>query len=163
MVITADGKLRLREASSGGNAVLASNGDVEVVGGSVTAAKDLTVAADNLRVKKGSLEPQYETRKAARQGVTPPPPAPAATPSSSLLYAGNDMALATANELLNEQSEIRAARKLTISSADGRGTNRVRNSSGTLAAGTDLSITAKSLENCFGLMMCIFSADIVDM
>ncbi|NCB21462.1 MAG: filamentous hemagglutinin N-terminal domain-containing protein, partial [Deltaproteobacteria bacterium] len=147
MVITADGKLRLREASSGGNAVLASNGDVEVVGGSVTAGKDLTVAADNLRVKKGSLEPQYETRKAARQGVTPPPPAPAATPTSSLLYAGNDMALATANELLNEQSEIRAAHKLTISSADGRGTNRVRNSSGTLAAGTDLSITAKSLEN----------------
>lgn len=58
MVITADGKLRLREAVSGGDAVLAGKGDIELTGAAVTAARDLTVTADNLRLEKGVFEPQ---------------------------------------------------------------------------------------------------------
>lgn len=53
MVITADGKLRLREAASGGDAALSSRGDVELTGASVTARRDLTVTAENVRLKKG--------------------------------------------------------------------------------------------------------------
>ena len=67
MVITADGKLRLREAVSGGDAVLAGKGDIELTGAAVTAARDLTVTADNLRLEKGVFEPQYEARKAKKQ------------------------------------------------------------------------------------------------
>ena len=57
------------------------------------------------------------------------------------------MLLTTARELLNEQSEIRAEGSLRIADADGQGNNSVRNSSGTMAAGKDLSISAKTLEN----------------
>ena len=160
MVITADGKLRLREAVSGGDAVLAGKGDIELTGAAVTAARDLTVTADNLRLEKGVFEPQYEARKAKKQagsvtagaasapasGLTDPTPEPEPE-KSSLLYAGGDMLLTTARELLNEQSEIRAEGSLRIADADGQGNNSVRNSSGTMAAGKDLSISAKTLEN----------------
>ncbi|AMD89535.1 hemagglutinin repeat-containing protein [Desulfovibrio fairfieldensis] len=160
MVITADGKLRLREAVSGGDAVLAGKGDIELTGAAVTAARDLTVTADNLRLEKGVFEPQYEARKAKKQagsvtagaasapasGPTDPTPEPELE-KSSLLYAGGDMLLTTARELLNEQSEIRAEGSLRIADADGQGNNSVRNSSGTMAAGKDLSISAKTLEN----------------
>ena len=160
MVITADGKLRLREAVSGGDAVLAGKGDIELTGAAVTAARDLTVTADNLRLEKGVFEPQYEARKAKKQagsvtagaasapasGPTDPTPEPEPE-KSSLLYAGGDMLLTTARELLNEQSEIRAEGSLRIADADGQGNNSVRNSSGTMAAGKDLSISAKTLEN----------------
>ena len=160
MVITADGKLRLREAVSGGDAVLAGKGDIELTGAAVTAARDLTVTADNLRLEKGVFEPQYEARKAKKQagsvtagaasapasGLSDPTPEPAPE-KSSLLYAGGDMLLTTARELLNEQSEIRAEGSLRIADADGQGNNSVRNSSGTMAAGKDLSISAKTLEN----------------
>ena len=160
MVITADGKLRLREAVSGGDAVLAGKGDIELTGAAVTAARDLTVTADNLRLEKGVFEPQYEARKAKKQagsvtagaasapasGPTDPTPEPEPE-KSSLLYAGGDMLLTTAHELLNEQSEIRAEGSLRIADADGQGNNSVRNSSGTMAAGKDLSISAKTLEN----------------
>ena len=160
MVITADGKLRLREAVSGGDAVLAGKGDIELTGAAVTAARDLTVTADNLRLEKGVFEPQYEARKAKKQagsvtagaasapasGLSDPTPEPEPE-KSSLLYAGGDMLLTTARELLNEQSEIRAEGSLRIADADGQGNNSVRNSSGTMAAGKDLSISAKTLEN----------------
>ena len=160
MVITADGKLRLREAVSGGDAVLAGKGDIELTGATVTAARDLSVTADNLRLEKGVFEPQYEARKAKKQagsvtagaasapasGLTDPTPEPEPE-KSSLLYAGGDMLLTTARELLNEQSEIRAEGSLRIADADGQGNNSVRNSSGTMAAGKDLSISAKTLEN----------------
>ena len=160
MVITADGKLRLREAISGGDAVLAGKGDIELTGATVTAARDLSVTADNLRLEKGVFEPQYEARKAKKQagsvtagaasapasGLTDPTPEPEPE-KSSLLYAGGDMLLTTARELLNEQSEIRAEGSLRIADADGQGNNSVRNSSGTMAAGKDLSISAKTLEN----------------
>ena len=160
MVITADGKLRLREAVSGGDAVLAGKGDIELTGAAVTAARDLTVTADNLRLEKGVFEPQYEARKAKKQagsvtagaeaapasGLSGPTPEPEPE-KSSLLYAGGDMLLTTARELLNEQSEIRAEGSLRIADADGQGNNSVRNSSGTMAAGKDLSISAKTLEN----------------
>ncbi len=160
MVITADGKLRLREAVSGGDAVLAGKGDIELTGAAVTAARDLTVAADTLRLEKGVFEPQYEARKAKKQagsvtagaasapasGLSDPTPEPEPE-KSSLLYAGGDMLLTTARELLNKQSEIRAEGSLRIADADGQGNNSVRNSSGTMAAGKDLSISAKTLEN----------------
>ena len=124
------------------------------------AARDLSVTADNLRLEKGVFEPQYEARKAKKQagsvtagaasapasGLTDPTPEPEPE-KSSLLYAGCDMLLTTARELLNEQSEIRAEGSLRIADADGQGNNSVRNSSGTMAAGKDLSISAKTLEN----------------
>ncbi len=124
------------------------------------AARDLSVTADNLRLEKGVFEPQYEARKAKKQagsvtagaasapasGLSDPTPEPEPE-KSSLLYAGGDMLLTTARELLNKQSEIRAEGSLRIADADGQGNNSVRNSSGTMAAGKDLSISAKTLEN----------------
>ncbi|MFT4302717.1 MAG: filamentous hemagglutinin N-terminal domain-containing protein, partial [Desulfovibrio sp.] len=129
MVITADGKLRLREAASGGNAVLASNGTVELAGGSVTTEKDLNVSADAIHLKKGTSGTGTPEEK------------------SSLLYAKGDMTLATKGLVNNEQSDIRSEGNLLITSADGQVANTLRNASGTVSSGKDLSIIAKSVDN----------------
>ena len=90
--------------------------------------------------------PKNRPEAAPASGLSDPTPEPEPE-KSSLLYAGGDMLLTTARELLNEQSEIRAEGSLRIADADGQGNNSVRNSSGTMAAGKDLSISAKTLEN----------------
>ena len=118
MVITADGKLRLREAVSGGDAVLAGKGDIELTGAAVTAARDLTVTADNLRLEKGVFEPQYEARKAKKQagsvtagaeaapasGLSDPTPEPEPEKSSGL-YAGGNLSIKANTLVLGEDAQ----------------------------------------------------------
>lgn len=142
MVITADGKLRLREAASGGDAVLAAKGDIELTGAAVTAARNLTVTAENVRLKKGVFEPQYEARKAKKQktGMTAgaasaPAPRPEQEKSSGL-YAGGDLSI-KANTLVLEDSQ-------TASGMDSSG-GLTKNGGTTVAAGTVEAQRAKIL------------------
>ena len=102
MVITADGKLRLREAASGGDAILVSKGDIELTGAAVTAARDLTVAAENVRLEKGVFEPQYEARKAKKQAenVAAGAASAPAPEKASGLYAGGNLSVRAATLLL---------------------------------------------------------------
>ena len=150
MVITADGKLRLREAVSGGDAVLAGKGDIELTGAAVTAARDLTVTADNLRLEKGVFEPQYEARKAKKQagsvtagaasapasGLTGPTPEPEPEKSSGL-YAGGNLSIKANTLVLGEDAQA-------ASGVDSSG-GLTKDGNTTIAAGTVEAKRAKVL------------------
>ena len=150
MVITADGKLRLREAVSGGDAVLAGKGDIELTGAAVTAARDLTVTADNLRLEKGVFEPQYEARKAKKQagsvtagaasapasGLTDPTPEPEPEKSSGL-YAGGNLSIKANTLVLGEDAQA-------ASGVDSSG-GLTKDGNTTIAAGTVEAKRAKVL------------------
>ena len=66
---------------------------------------------------------------------------------SGVLYAARDQRLYTSGLLLNDGGEIYAGRDILIADADGKGENAVRNLSGTISAGNELSISAKTVEN----------------
>ena len=150
MVITADGKLRLREAVSGDDAVLAGKGDIELTGAAVTAARDLTVTADNLRLEKGVFEPQYEARKAKKQagsvtagaeaapasGLSGPTPEPEPEKSSGL-YAGGNLSIKANTLVLGEDAQA-------ASGVDSSG-GLTKDGNTTIAAGTVEAKRAKVL------------------
>ena len=150
MVITADGKLRLREAVSGGDAVLAGKGDIELTGATVTAARDLSVTADNLRLEKGVFEPQYEARKAKKQagsvtagaasapasGLSDPTPEPEPEKSSGL-YAGGNLSIKANTLVLGEDAQA-------ASGVDSSG-GLTKDGNTTIAAGTVEAKRAKVL------------------
>ncbi|MEE0816711.1 MAG: hypothetical protein U0M13_13740, partial [Desulfovibrio fairfieldensis] len=66
---------------------------------------------------------------------------------NGVLYAARDQRLYTSGLLLNDGGEIYAGRDILIADADGKGENAVRNLSGTISAGNELSISAKTVEN----------------
>lgn len=150
MVITADGKLRLREAASGGDAILVSKGDIELTGAAVTAARDLTVAAENVRLEKGVFEPQYEARKAKKQAenVAAGAASAPAPEKASGLYAGGNLSVRAATLLLDVDARMASGMDssggLTKDGKTSIAVNTLKAEQAQLLSGGSISIAAKT-------------------
>ena len=150
MVITADGKLRLREAASGGDAILVSKGDIELTGAAVTAARDLTGAAENVRLEKGVFEPQYEARKAKKQAenVAAGAASAPAPEKASGLYAGGNLSVRAATLLLDVDARMASGMDssggLTKDGKTSIAVNTLKAEQAQLLSGGSISIAAKT-------------------